>query len=764
MMDQESPEQGRLAALLEVPSTAPTRSKWMIRAGDADAERDLADKLNLHPIVARLLVNRGVRAPKDAETFLHPSKYQMHSPFLFRDMEKALARIRRAINRKEKIFVFGDRDADGVSGAAILILTLRALGATVDAHIPAGAEGYGVHPDIMARALRDGFTLGITVDTGICEIDRVAEANAGGMDVLIADHHTHKTAGDGSPLLPAAHAILHPGIPGEPYPFKHLSGAGVAFKLAMALFAARSPFANRTLVVLDVETTGLDRVKDEVIEIAAVKYRNGIRLDEYVCLTAPSAPVSEEITRITGITDSELAEKGIDRKIALRGLIKFLSEPDVLVLAYNVEFDRDFLAAEFKRNLGVEWAYPTEDIMAVASGALPGLASRKLTSVAAELGVPLTGAHRALADTVAAAEVFHRLLDRQNVEQSVFYERLVPLAALAAVADMMPLVDENRAIVAEGLRVMRDAPPLGIKALLESVELSAPTGRDIAFLLGPLLNAPGRLGDATPALDLLIATSKSEARELSGSIVRMNTERKQLVKDNFKRLMDLVPGQNDLERDRIICVSAEGVPQGVTGIVASRIKNETGRPVLIVLIEDGKGTGSSRSIESLNMVEAVGECADLLEKFGGHHQAVGMTIRPENIVGFFEKIKRVVAGRLRDMPEPQIEADAELKFEDLTLATLDALSVLEPFGKGNPFPKFVMTAAPIGERRQIGEDGKHLRIRVGPDARRTVTAVGWGMGGVADRIGRQADLIFDLSRNEWNGRVDIQMMLEDIRC
>lgn len=589
---------------LQAASSEPRQPAWRIANGDPAAERELIERTGVTPLLARLLVNRGIRTPDAAAECLNPSRSQILSPFLFQNMGKAVMRIRRAIEQKEKIFIFGDADVDGVSGTAILLMTLKAFGAEAGSHIPIDGEGYGVHPDIMAGSIRDGFTLGITVDTGICEIERVEQARAGGMDVIIADHHQQKET------LPDAYAILHPGVDGEPYPFKYLSGAGVAFKLAMALLYARPPFTNGP---------------------------------------APA----------------------------------------------------DFFGS----------------------------------------------------------------LDSREADRHLFYEQFVPLAAMAAVADMMPLTGENRAIVSEGLRVMREGTgaPMGLRLLLEHLELPDPTGKDLAFLLGPLLNAPGRLGDATPALLLLTATSKKESKKLSEDLVRMNTERKDLVKQNFRRLLEMVPQQNDLARDRILCISAEGLPHGVTGIVATRIKNEFGRPVMIVLVDGGRGEGSARSVESLDLVKAVDTCADLLEKYGGHHQAVGVTVRPENIPAFFERLKKTVADRLREMPEPSLEIDAELKPEELTLETLADISRLEPFGKGNPFPKFAIFTAPLAEIRQIGDAKQHIRLRIGPTARQAVTAVGWNMVDRSAGLRRRVDAVFELSRNVWNGRTDLQLILEDIR-
>ncbi|WP_199425662.1 single-stranded-DNA-specific exonuclease RecJ [Thermaerobacillus caldiproteolyticus] len=208
--------------------TAKTR--WDVKHPDVDKSNELAKQLNIAPLVASLLVNRGVDTVKEAEVFLSPMKQPFHDPFLLDGMEQAVARIQQAVQSNERILVFGDYDADGVSSTTVMVSALKEIGAIVDFYIPNRfTEGYGPNKTAFCWAKEQGFSLIITVDTGIAAIDEVALANELGIDVIITDHH------EPGPTLPDAYAIIHPKKPGSTYPFRELAGVGVAFKVAHAL-------------------------------------------------------------------------------------------------------------------------------------------------------------------------------------------------------------------------------------------------------------------------------------------------------------------------------------------------------------------------------------------------------------------------------------------------------------------------------------------------------------------------------------------------
>jgi len=210
--------------------------RWQISKVNTEAVAKLARELSLPPLVARLLVLRGVTGPEEAERFLHPSLGQLHDPFLMADMRVAAARLRQAIERREKILIYGDYDVDGAMAVVVLLAALRALGAVVDAHIPHRlTDGYGMRVPVVEQARADGYSVVLSVDTGVREHEVLARARELGLDCIVTDHHLPDSR------LPPACAILNPLRDDCPYPEKNLSGVGVAFKLAQALLGERLP-------------------------------------------------------------------------------------------------------------------------------------------------------------------------------------------------------------------------------------------------------------------------------------------------------------------------------------------------------------------------------------------------------------------------------------------------------------------------------------------------------------------------------------------
>ncbi|MFH1783754.1 MAG: DHH family phosphoesterase, partial [bacterium] len=256
--------------------------RWLLSPGDGEREKQLIDELNCSPIMARLLVNRGVKNPGEARKFLDPSLFDLHNPFLLKDIVKAVDRIRESLKKKEKILIFGDRDVDGIASVALMVRTLASLGGMVSYYIPS-EEGYGMNTSALDKAAKEEVKLIITVDCGISNIDEVKYANEKGIDVIITDHHQVPDE------IPPALAVINPRQWDCIYPFKELAGCVVAFKVLEALLYSQEAIYhyNQDIVVLDIETTGLNPTSDEIIEIGAVKIRNDIVVDEFRSLIKP---------------------------------------------------------------------------------------------------------------------------------------------------------------------------------------------------------------------------------------------------------------------------------------------------------------------------------------------------------------------------------------------------------------------------------------------------------------------------------------------
>lgn len=563
------------------------KTRWKVGGADRAAADRLAAELKLHPVVAGMMVSRGLTDVEEAARFFQTGKDRFHDPFLLDGMADAVARVRLALERGEKIRVYGDYDADGVSSTSLMTHLFRRLGADFDTYIPHRVhEGYGLNNSAIDLAKQSGVSLIVTVDTGISAKEQVAYAAGLGIDVVVTDHHEPPEE------LPEAAAVVNPKKPGCPYPFKGLAGVGVAFKLAHALL-----------------------------------------------------------------------------------------------------------------------------------GEVP--------------------------------------------------EAWLELAAIGTVADLMPLVGENRLIVKLGIERMQASEYVGVRALLDVAGL---TGKDVtathlAFALAPRINASGRLDHAEDAVRLLTTENREEADRIAESLDSLNKERQRLVEETVKEALALVAEQDPQSRDKVIVVAAEGWNAGVIGIVAAKLLERFYRPVVVLAIEAATGSakGSARSIPGYDIYRALTHCAELLDHYGGHQAAAGMTVHRDQIGDLRMRLNKLADEWLtEDDMIPISEADAEIAVEDVTVDCIRQIESLAPFGMGNPSPRFVLTGLTVQDRRALGREGQHLKLTLAGsqgEANIAVEAIGFGIGGLLETIASSArvDVLGELNINEWNGVRKPQIVIQDIR-
>lgn len=342
-----------------------------------------------------------------------------------------------------------------------------------------------------------------------------------------------------------------------------------------------------------------------------------------------------------------------------------------------------------------------------------------------------------------------------------FEDEYIDLAALATVADIVPLLGENRTIVARGIRKINAFARPGIAALLREAGVSEkPVTEDtLGFQLSPRLNAGGRLGSAERSYNLLCAKSEAEAKPLAAELESENTNRRQqetaILRDAREQLRRF-----DFIENRAIVLSGKNWNAGVIGIVASRLTDEFHYPVILLSEKDGEMKGSARSIPGVDIYLALKACSEHLLRFGGHTAAAGLSLASEN----FELFRAALNAYLRAAvpPEtyvPAYEYDAALSPEDMTLDACEELDALRPFGMGNPQPVFLARFSPSDPRR-MGADGRHLRFRMDGRDGSVVNAVWFGHGDVADELdGGERAALCSLQKNEFLGRVSAQCLL-----
>ncbi len=346
--------------------------------------------------------------------------------------------------------------------------------------------------------------------------------------------------------------------------------------------------------------------------------------------------------------------------------------------------------------------------------------------------------------------------------------RHLDLVALATVADVVPLVGENRSLAIAGLRTLARTQKVGLRALMKTagVDPAAVDAGKVGFRLAPRINAAGRLGDPSAALELLLTEDADEARRLADRLEELNRDRQAVEEKILRAAIAKVEEWPEAKRRRsAYVVWGEDWHEGVIGIVASRLVERYHRPVVLIAGTDGLWKGSGRSIPSFDLHGALGACSTFLERFGGHRAAAGLSISPERVEPFADAFAAQAEGLLG--PEDLVPAtvvDAVLpRGAKLTLELCEELRALAPFGLANPDVTLLAPGCELGELATVG-DGKHLRFRVHRDGRDAGGAIAFGQGTKLDRYRRAGryDVAFRLQENHWNGTVSPQLVVRRV--
>lgn len=361
-------------------------------------------------------------------------------------------------------------------------------------------------------------------------------------------------------------------------------------------------------------------------------------------------------------------------------------------------------------------------------------------------------------------------LREQGYEQSPDLRRYLDLVTLGTVADLVPLVEENRVLVTHGLKEIERGQRVGIRALKEVSGQAEVSSSYIGFRLGPRLNAGGRLAEAQKAVELLTTTDEERARTLAEDLDGENRARQGIEEKILDQAVAMVESWPDLaERCSIVLASEEWHP-GVIGIVAARLVERFYRPTFLIAIDGKKGKGSGRSPKTFHLYECINACGDLLDGYGGHRQAAGLAIQTDRIPLLAEQFEFVVRTRLKagDLI-PEIEVDDELDLTAIDAGTMDEVRQLEPYGQGNPEPIFlacgieVVALRIVGGKPLLGKPG-HLKLALrSPRGGRPLDAIGFGMGHLPVVKGTRLDILYTPEINTWNGHASLQLRLRDLK-
>ena len=553
------------------------------------AAKELAEKIGMSPVMASLLIQRGIRTESSAKRFFRPMLNELIDPFLMNDMDLAVDRLNDAMGRKERIMVYGDYDVDGCTAVALVYKFLQQFYSNIDYYIPnREEEGYGVSRKGIEYAKETDVKLVIVLDCGIKAIEEIAYAKQLGVDFIICDHHVPDET------MPPAVAILNPKRTDSTYPFKHLCGCGVGFK---------------------------------------------------------------------------------------------------------------FMQAFAKNN-----------------------------------GIP--------------------------------FSRLIPLLDFCAVsiaADLVPVEGENRILAFHGLKQLNQSPCTGLKAIIEICGLSGRelTMSDIVFKIGPRINASGRMMNGKEAVELLVERDLHKALTQATRINELNEQRKDVDKQMTEEANEIVARLESQQHMQSIVLYDEGWKKGVVGIVASRLTELYYRPTVVLTIIDGMASGSARSVAGFDIYDAVKSCRDLLENFGGHTYAVGLTLRQENIPDFRRRFQEYVSRHiLPEQTQQTLDIDMELDFQQISKRLLNELKRLAPHGPGNAKPLFLTrNVFDYGTSKVVGRHQEHIKLEL-VDSKSAVVMNGIAFGQSAAvryiKSKRSFDIVYTIEENAYK-RGEVQLQIEDIR-
>lgn len=342
------------------------------------------------------------------------------------------------------------------------------------------------------------------------------------------------------------------------------------------------------------------------------------------------------------------------------------------------------------------------------------------------------------------------------------YLKYLDIVCVGTISDIVPLVDENRVIAKLGLLLIHQTKNMGLRSIIHSSGYQKIDSNSISFGIAPRINACGRMGKAEEALELLLSNNINRANELTRKLNEHNRIRQETEKNIFENAVEQIQKEH-LDEGNSIIVGGENWHHGVIGIVSSKITEMYFKPsILLSFEEDGIGKGSGRSIPGFDLHEALMQCTDTIEKFGGHSMAVGITVRKDNFLKFREEFEQIASKAHIDEIVPVIQVDAKIDVKDISKEMVESLKQLEPFGEGNRMPVFVFKNLKIDSIRALSE-GKHLKLTL-KDNNTIINAIGFNLGHLVEeyRIGDKIDVVGVLEINSFNGVESLQINMKDI--
>ena len=580
------------------------KEKWFLQTKRADFNH-ISEKFHISPVIARIIRNRDVICDEDIYNYLNDDLEKISSPWLFKDMDKAVDILRIKISHESKIRIICDYDVDGITSGYILFRSLKKLGANIDLVVPHRIEdGYGINEKLIKNAYDSGIDTILTCDNGISAYNQVEYAKSFGMNIIITDHHEvpfEETDGKREYIVPNADAVVNHKQADCPYPFKELCGAMVAYQLISALF----------------ETEGIG--KNELY-------------------------------------------------------------------------------------------------------------------------------------------------------------KLLPYAAIATVCDVVDLKGENRIIVKQGIKKLKDCNDIGINALINACKLDKNnlSSYQFGFVIGPCLNASGRLDTAKRATELLDCIDTQKAEVLAKELVELNAERKDMTNEGAMTAIEMAQDMDD----KVLVLYLKDCHESIAGIIAGRVREKYNKPTFVLTDAEQGVKGSGRSIEEYDMYSELTKVKSLLTKFGGHKMAAGISLEEKNI-DLFRKMLNENCNLTEEDLYLKVWIDIALPLEYITMDFVNQLEVIKPYGKGNEKPVFAEKNLKIISLQILGKSGNVIKMVVENQNHYRMTAVKFNsavdfMALLSEKFGEEEVnkalqgqknnleimATYYPEINEYNGRINLQIIID----
>ncbi|WP_288603699.1 single-stranded-DNA-specific exonuclease RecJ [uncultured Treponema sp.] len=705
-------------------------SEWFKKQISKTQVESVSKKYSLDPITASIMVRRGITGGRDILYYIEDDLRFQHSPFMFAAMEDAVDRILDAKEENEKVLIFGDRDVDGVTSTTVLYDCLSSMGIDVSYKLPGGDDAYGLSMQAVEEFAANYGSLIITVDCGISNNAEIAKAAELGLDVIVVDHH------NAPETLPSPAIIIDPKTENSGYPFPDISGCAVVYKLVSAIRFSQSSWYKQDVTLLN--------VNKENSAVECVKVRNLV-------------PVS----RLTQTIDQNTAS------------LSDTNLPSYLQGQLLLAWDAKTLSKDLQSLFGSGAQFNLVDIREEAAKLFPKFASMTLTQLKGMSKMAKYGDHEPT-EIGGFYNIFVTWVQKSLAKDFPSFaqaeEKDLQLVALAALADIMPMKNENRIFVKNGLKSInsgRIRP--GLRELMAELNL---TGKrinsiDLSWVVVAHLNAAGRLGQPELAAKLFITDSQNERLETAKQIIELNAERKQLCVDAWNYAGIQAKASIPLHSNKLCVVIDERINRGVSGILAGRLVSTYNVPAMTVTIVDGIAIGSMRSCRDYDVTQFLNKMDDLFINHGGHNFAAGFSFKRERLAEFEERIKTLSSEiKLGDTKDTGGDIDAEIPAQYLTPALLDISDRFEPYGEENPQLLFMAKNIRVASGQRMGKGEKmHLKITV-DCGKYKWPCIFWNEGERLGRdfnVGDRVDFIFRVERNVFNRIETPQINLVDIK-